>query len=68
MSNAVIAVIGSIIGLAVVAVLVGRNAQTPAVLSSAGSALARVIGAAVSPVAGGGNQYGNVGQTIGGMP
>jgi PRD1 phage membrane DNA delivery len=45
-----VAVIASVIGLAIVAVLVSKNAQTPAVLTGAGSALAGVIGAAVGPV------------------
>jgi hypothetical protein len=44
-----------VIGLAIVAVLVSKNAQTPTVLSSAGSALAGVITAAVSPVTQGGS-------------
>lgn len=61
-------VVGGLIGLAVVSVIVSRNAQAPTVISSAGSALAQVIGAAVSPVAGsGGNSFGNIGQTVGGV-
>jgi hypothetical protein len=39
-----------VIGLAIVAVLVSRNAQTGNVLTSAGQALGYVIGQAVSPV------------------
>lgn len=45
-----ITVIGSIVGLAIVAVIVSRNAQTPDVLNAGGSALAKIIGAAVGPV------------------
>lgn len=45
-----IAVLSGFIGLAIVSVVVSRNAQTPSVLSAGGSALAQVIGAAVSPV------------------
>jgi len=67
MGSAVLAVTGAMIGLAVVAVLVGTKAQTPQVISSAGSALARVIGAAVSPVANTQNLFGGVGQSIGGI-
>ena len=67
MSSAVLAVTGAIIGLAVVAVLVGTRAQTPQVISSAGAALAKVIGAAVSPVANTQNLFGGVGQSIGGV-
>jgi drug/metabolite transporter (DMT)-like permease len=46
-----IAVIGGIITLAIVAVLVAKKAQTPAVITSIGSALSGVITAAVGPVA-----------------
>lgn len=46
----VVSVITGILGLAIVAVLVSRNAQTPAVISGAGSALSSVIGAAVAPI------------------
>jgi hypothetical protein len=49
-----IAVLGGIIGLAIVAVLVSKKAQTSQVLQGAGSALAGVIGAAVGPVTSGG--------------
>lgn len=43
-----------IIGLATIAVLVSRNAQTPKVLQSGGQAFAGLITAAVSPIMGGG--------------
>jgi hypothetical protein len=43
-----------IIGLATIAVLVSRNAQTGNVISSAGRAFQGAISAAVSPVTGGG--------------
>jgi hypothetical protein len=52
MVTAVLAIVGGVIGLAVVSVLVSKQAQTPTVLSSAGSALSNVISAAVSPVTG----------------
>jgi hypothetical protein len=61
-----ISVVGGIVGLAVVAVIVSKKAQTPAVLQGAGSALAQVIGAAVGPVSGAsGNSFGGVGLGIG---
>jgi PRD1 phage membrane DNA delivery len=50
--TAVVAVIGGIVGLAIVAVLVSNRAQTSGVISSAGSALSNIIGAAVGPVTG----------------
>jgi hypothetical protein len=42
----------AVIGLALVAVIVSKNANTGGVLTSAGSALAKDIGAAVAPVTG----------------
>lgn len=44
--------LAAILGVAVVAVLVSSNAQTPGVLTAGGTALAGVIQAAVSPVTG----------------
>jgi len=49
--NGIIAVGTAIVALAVVAVLVSKNAQTGQVLTSAGKALSAGITAAVSPVA-----------------
>lgn len=48
----IITIVAGVIGLAIVAVLVSKNAQTPAVLTGAGTALSQVIGSAVSPVSG----------------
>lgn len=50
--SAMLAIVGGVIGLAIVSVLVSKNAQTPQVLGAGGSALANVITAAVSPVTG----------------
>lgn len=44
----------AIVGLAIIAVIVSKNAQTPAVIGAAGNALGSDISAAVSPVTGGG--------------
>jgi hypothetical protein len=55
MSNTVDSLISvgtAIVGLAVVAVLVSKNADTGTVVTSAGTAFATAIGAAVSPVTG----------------
>ena len=58
----VVSVIAGIIGLAVVAVIVSQRAQTSTVISSAGTALAGVISAAVGPVSNStGNMFGNTG-------
>lgn len=50
--NAVLAIVGGVIGLAIVSVLIAPRAQTGKVLTAAGGALSSVIGAAVSPVTG----------------
>lgn len=47
-----------IIGLAIIAVLVSRNADTSNVIKSAGSAFSGALGAAVSPVTGGFGGFG----------
>lgn len=44
----------AIVSLATLAVIVSKNAQTPAVINAAGNALGSDIMAAVSPVTGGG--------------
>lgn len=61
-----ITVVGAVIGLAIVAVVVSKNAQTPQVLQGAGSALSAVIGAAVSPVSNSqSNNFGGAGAQTG---
>jgi hypothetical protein len=64
---AAVAVVASIIGLAMVAVVLSKNAQTPQVINAAGSALGGIIGQAVAPVSGSGGGFGGVGSIIGGM-
>lgn len=62
MSNigpAFVAIVGGIIGLAIIAVLVSKQAQTPQVFQSAGNALANIINSAVSPVASSGGGFGS---------
>lgn len=49
----------ALVGVAIVAVLVSRNAQTGSVISAAGQAFAGDLAAAVSPVTGGsGSSFG----------
>jgi hypothetical protein len=55
--HAVAAGLAAVFGLAIVAVLVSKNAQTGSVLTSGGTALAQVIQAAVSPVTGGSSSF-----------
>jgi hypothetical protein len=44
----------AIVGLGIVAVVVSRKAQTPAVIQAAGSAFGNALGVAESPVTGSG--------------
>lgn len=52
--SALVSVIMAIIGVAIIAVLVSKSAQTANVVSAGGTALSGVLGAALSPVTGGG--------------
>ena len=46
----VVGVMTAIIGLAIIAVIVGKNSQTSSVIGAAGKFLSDTIGAAVKPV------------------
>jgi hypothetical protein len=60
-------VIGGVITLAMVAVVVSKNAQTSSVIQGAGTALSSIIGAAVAPVSGSTtNMLGSSGTPTGG--
>ncbi len=48
----VVTIAAGVIGVAILAVLVSRNAQTPQVLGAAGSAFSNVLSAATGPVTG----------------
>lgn len=52
--SGLITVATAIIGVAIIATLVSRNAQTANILGAAGSALSQGINAATAPVTGGG--------------
>lgn len=52
--SSVTSIATAIIGVAIIAVLVSRNANTGGVIGAAGQAFAQDLGAAVSPVTGGG--------------
>ena len=54
LTESVVTILVAVIGLATVAVLVGRYARTSEVISSAGNAFSGILGVAVSPVMGGG--------------
>lgn len=49
----VVTVLTAIVGLAIIAVLVSKQANTSGVIQSGGSAFSQAISAAVSPVTGG---------------
>ena len=48
--SSIVTVIGLFVGVAIVAVLVSKNAQTGTVVTSFGTAVSSIIGAAVKPV------------------
>lgn len=58
--EAIASIVFAIIAVAIVAVLVSKNAQTGSILTSAGTALGGVITAATAPVSSG-NGGGNFG-------
>ena len=51
--SGIVTVLAAIVGVAIIAVLVSKSAQTPQVLTAGGQAFAQALGAAVSPVTGG---------------
>ncbi len=53
--DSIVTIAVAIVGVAILAVLVSRNAKTSEVITSAGSAFAKALGAATSPVSGGMN-------------
>ena len=50
--NGVVSIAVAIVGVALLAVLVSRNAQTPQVIQAAGGAFASALNAATGPVSG----------------
>jgi membrane DNA delivery protein len=65
-----ITIITSIVGLAMLAVILSQKANTSTVIQSSGSALASVIGAAVSPLGtgnAGSTNFGSTSNNIGGL-
>lgn len=53
--DAIVSILAAVIGIAIVAVLVSKSANTSGVISSAGSAFEGILGAAVKPVSGSGS-------------
>jgi hypothetical protein len=54
MITSVVTVATAIVGVAIIAVLVSKNAQTPDVLKAAGGAFSQALRAATGPVTGSG--------------
>lgn len=52
--TSVVTVLVAIVGVAIIAVLVSKNANTSGVLTAGGNAFSSALGAALSPVTGGG--------------
>lgn len=50
--SSVVTVLTAIIGVAIIAVLVSKNANTTGVISAGGSAFAQDLGTAISPITG----------------
>ena len=48
------AILLAVVGVAIISVLVSKNANTSGVLNAGGNALAKILGAATAPVSGGG--------------
>lgn len=57
--SALLAIVGGAFSLAIISVLVSKNAQTGTVATDTGSAVASIIKAAVSPVTGGASSFGS---------
>lgn len=57
--TAIIAILTSIIGVSIIAVLVSNQANTSNVLTAAGTAFSNILKTAVSPVTGGSSSLGS---------
>ena len=62
LSTGIVTIALGVLGVATLAVIFSKNANTSGVITAGGNALARNIQAAVSPITGGG--YGSVGGGI----
>lgn len=63
----IISIVSILAGVAIIATLVSKNANTSGVLASSGNALAVSLNAATAPVTASGSQFGAMGWT-GGAP
>jgi len=59
LTEAVVTICVGIIGLATLAVIVSKNANTSGVISAGGTAFSGALGTAISPITGGSSGLGN---------
>lgn len=57
--TSVVAVLTAIVGVAIIATLVSKNANTAGVIQAGGSAFSGALGTALSPVTGSGGGFGS---------
>lgn len=65
--TSVVTVLTAIVGVAIIATLVSKNANTSQVIQSGGQAFSQALGTALSPVTGGGGGFGSFTGGGGGM-
>ncbi len=64
--TSVVTVLTAIVGVAIIATLVSKNANTSQVIQAGGSAFSQSLATALSPVTGSGSGLGNIGGFTGG--
>jgi hypothetical protein len=64
--RAILAIVSSIVGLAIISVVLSQQAQTTSVIQAGSQGLASVIGAATAPVTGG-SAASTAGAVVGGL-
>lgn len=57
--NALVTIATGVLGVAILALLVSKKANTAGVIGAGGSAFSNALGVALSPVTGAGNMIGN---------
>jgi membrane DNA delivery protein len=57
--TSVVTVLMAIVGVAIIAVLVSKNANTTGVIGAGASGFSQALGTALSPVTGGGGMFGS---------
>lgn len=64
--TSVVSVLTAIVGVAIIATLVSKNANTSQVIQAGGQAFSQSLATALSPVTGGGSGLGSLGSFTGG--